>query len=147
MNLGNGNSPLTKEKNDRSSYCGANRSSFISGLKFISMNINSIKGAKLELLAFLEFHQPHVVGIQETKIDSSIATSSRKLALIIYTGKIEVGSCCSFIRTFSICLFLGLGSSVGCATAWHADVAGSILGLGNILGKLILTLSDRFKFR
>ena len=30
---------------------------------------------KLELLAFLDFHQPHTVAIQETKIDSSIATS------------------------------------------------------------------------
>ena len=29
----------------------------------------------MELLAFLDFHQPHVVAIQETKIDSSIATS------------------------------------------------------------------------
>ena len=39
------------------------------------MNINSIRGKKLELLAFLEFNQPHVVAIQETKIDSSITTS------------------------------------------------------------------------
>ena len=39
------------------------------------MNINSIRGKKLELLVFLDFHQPHVVAIQETKIDSSIATS------------------------------------------------------------------------
>ena len=62
-------------KKDRSSPCGTNKSSFISGLKFISMNINSIRGKKLELLAFLDFHQPHVVAIQETKIDSSIATS------------------------------------------------------------------------
>ena len=30
---------------------------------------------KLELLAFFDFHQPHVVAIQETKIDSSVATS------------------------------------------------------------------------
>ena len=67
--------PLTKEKKDRSSPCGTNKSSFISGLKFISMTINSIRGKKLELLAFLDFHQPHVVAIQETKIDSSIATS------------------------------------------------------------------------
>ena len=37
------------------------------------MNINSIRGKKLELLAFLDFHQPHVVAIQETKVDSSIA--------------------------------------------------------------------------
>ena len=67
--------PLTKEKKDRSSPCGTDKSSFISGLKFISMNINSIRGKNLELLAFLDFHQPHVVAIQETQIDSSIATS------------------------------------------------------------------------
>ena len=66
---------LTKEKKDMSSPCGTNKSSFISGLKFISMNINSIRGKKLELLAFLDFHQPHAVAIQETKLDSSIATS------------------------------------------------------------------------
>ena len=36
--------PLTKEKKDRSSPCGTNKSSFISGLKFISMNIKSIRG-------------------------------------------------------------------------------------------------------
>ena len=67
--------PLKKEKEDRSSPCGTNRKSFISGMKFISMNINSIRGKKLELLAFLDFHQQHVVAIHETKIDSSIATS------------------------------------------------------------------------
>ena len=67
--------PLTKEKKDRYSPCCTNKISFISGLKFISMNINSIRGKKLELLAFLDFHQPHVVAIQETKIDTCIATS------------------------------------------------------------------------
>ena len=56
------------------------------------MNINSIRGKKLELLAFLDFHQPHVVAIQETKIDSSIATSElfRKLAHIVYIEKTEI---------------------------------------------------------
>ena len=67
--------PLTKEKKDRSSPCGTNKSTFISRLKFISMNINSIRGKKMELLAFLDFNQPHVVATQETKIKSSIATS------------------------------------------------------------------------
>ena len=44
--------------------------------KVIRININSIsRGKKLDLLAFLEIHQPHVVTIQEMKIDSSIATS------------------------------------------------------------------------
>ena len=39
------------------------------------ININSIRGKKLGLLAFLDFHQPQIVAIQETKIDSSISTS------------------------------------------------------------------------
>ena len=95
---------ITKEKKDRS--CGKNKGIFISGLKFISMNINSIRGKKLELLAFLDFHQPHVVAIQETKI--RLQNSSRKLAHIVYIEKTEIsmvaGSCCSAIRTFRICL-------------------------------------------
>ena len=41
----------------------------------MSININSIRGKKLELLAFLDFHHPQIVAIQETKIDSSISTS------------------------------------------------------------------------
>ena len=61
---------------------------FVSGLKFVSMNINSIRGKQFELLAFLDFHQPYVVAIQETKIDSSIATSEfRKLSHTVYTEK------------------------------------------------------------
>ena len=60
--------PLTKEKKDKSSPCGRNKSSFNSGLKFIRMNISSIIGKKLELMAFLDFHQPHIVAIQKTKI-------------------------------------------------------------------------------
>ena len=48
-------------------------------------NINSIRGKKLELLTFLDFHQPHVVAIQETKIDNST-----KLAHIVYIEKTEI---------------------------------------------------------
>ena len=44
--------PLIKEKKDRSSPCGTNKSTFISGLKFISMNINSIRGKKTEIDGF-----------------------------------------------------------------------------------------------
>ena len=44
--------PLTKEKKDRSSPCCPNKSSFISGLKFISMNINSIRGKKTGITGF-----------------------------------------------------------------------------------------------
>ena len=46
------------------------------------MNINSIKGKKKkkkkkkkDLLAFLDVHNPHIVAVQEIKIDSSIATA------------------------------------------------------------------------
>ena len=46
----------------------------ISGLKFASININSIRGKNLQMLVFLDFHQPHIVAIQETKIDNSIST-------------------------------------------------------------------------
>ena len=48
--------PLTKEKKTRSSSNGTNENNFISGLKFVSMNINSIRGKKLELLVFLDFN-------------------------------------------------------------------------------------------
>ena len=67
--------PLTKGTKPGSSSFGRSKNNFIGGLKFVSININSIGGKKLELLAFLDFHQPHVVAIQETNIDSSIVTS------------------------------------------------------------------------
>ena len=67
--------PLTKEKHDGISSNRTNQTNSLGGLKFISLNINSIKGKKLDLLAFLDVHNPHIVAIQETKIDRSIATS------------------------------------------------------------------------
>ena len=48
----------------------------LGGLKLIRMNINSIRSKELDLLAFLEVHQPQAVTIQETNIDCSIATSA-----------------------------------------------------------------------
>ena len=52
----------------------------LGGLKFISLNINSIRGKILDLLASLDVHNPHIVVVQKKKkkkkkIDSSIATS------------------------------------------------------------------------
>ena len=74
--------PLSKDKNVRLSSNSSKETNSsnktLGGLKLTSININSIssiRGKKLDLLAFLEVHQPHVVAIQETKIDSSIATS------------------------------------------------------------------------
>ena len=67
--------PLAKDSGTKTPKSGSNKDKFISGLKFASININSIRGKKLELLVLLYFHQPQIVAIQETKIDSSISTS------------------------------------------------------------------------
>ena len=77
LNLMNRNrfDPLTKGKNDGISSNRTNQTNSLGGLKFISLNINSIRGKKLDLLAFLDIHNHIIVAIQETKIDSSIATS------------------------------------------------------------------------
>ena len=66
---------MTKDGGTRTPQTGTSKDKFISGLKFASIRINSIRGKKLELLAFLDFHQPRIVAIQETKIDSTISTS------------------------------------------------------------------------
>ena len=49
-----------------------NKNKFISRLKFSSINIIGIRGKKLELLAFLDFHQPQIVAIQEAPRDIAI---------------------------------------------------------------------------
>ena len=59
----------------RTPSTGTKNNKFVSGLKFSSINVNGIRSKKLELLANLDFHQPQIVAIQETKIDSSISTS------------------------------------------------------------------------
>ena len=66
---------LAKESEIITPSTGTKNNKFVSGLKFASINVNGIRSKKLELLAYLEFHQPQIVAIQETKIDSSISTS------------------------------------------------------------------------
>ena len=63
---------IAKGHETKSTETMTSKNSFISGLKFSSININSIRGKKLRLLAFIDFHQSQIVAIQETKIDSSI---------------------------------------------------------------------------
>ena len=77
LNLENENrfDPLANGSGTKASQTGSDKNKFITGLKFVSININSIRGKKLELLAFLDFHKPQIVAIQVTKIDSSISTS------------------------------------------------------------------------
>ena len=111
FNLENQNrfDPLTKEKKTRSSSFGTSKNNFIGGLKFVSININSIRGKKLELLAFLVFHQPHVVAIQEQKLTAplQLRNCSRNVAHTMYTGKTETFMmsvwCYLFTRIFHIC--------------------------------------------
>ena len=66
---------LAKGHETKSTETLTSKNSFIGGLKFSNININSIRGKKLELLAFIDFHQSQIVAIQETKIDKSILTS------------------------------------------------------------------------
>ena len=67
LNLENENrfDPLANGSGTKASQTGSDKNKFITGLKFVSININSIRGKKLELLAFLDFHQPQIVAIQE----------------------------------------------------------------------------------
>ena len=67
--------PLAKDNGTKTPNNVKNKNKVISGLKFASINTNSIRGKKLELLAFLDFHHPQIVAIQESKIDSFISTS------------------------------------------------------------------------
>ena len=60
--------PLANGSGTKAYQTGSDKNKFITGLKFVSININSIRGKKLELLAFLDFHQPQIVAIQETKL-------------------------------------------------------------------------------
>jgi exonuclease III len=41
----------------------------------MSININGIRGKKLELSSFLEIEDPDIIAIQETNIDRNILTS------------------------------------------------------------------------
>ena len=43
-------------------------------VKLMLININSIRGKKLDLVSFLENEQPEIIAIQETKIDKTILT-------------------------------------------------------------------------
>ena len=93
LNLENENrfDPLANGSGTKASQTGSDKNKFITGLKFVSININGIRGKKLELLAFLDFHQPQIAAIQETKIDTSYLPQNcfRNLVHIMCTEKIE----------------------------------------------------------
>ena len=83
--------PLANGSGTKASQTGSDKHKFISGLKFVSININSIRGKKLELLAFLDFHQPKIVAIQGTKLTAPYQPQNcfRNLVHIMCIEKIE----------------------------------------------------------
>ena len=66
---------IAKESETRTPSTGTKNNNFVSGLKFSSINVNGTRSKKLDLLAYLDFHQPQIEAIQETRINSSISTS------------------------------------------------------------------------
>ena len=82
---------LANGSGTKASQTGSDKNKFITGLKFVSININSIRGKKLELLAFLDFHQPQIVAIQETKLTAPYQPQNcfRNLVHIMCTEKIK----------------------------------------------------------
>ena len=99
--------PLTKEKKDTSSPCGTNKSTLISGLKFISMNINSIRGKKTGIAGFPWLSSATCCSYPRNQNRQFYCNSSRKLAHIVYIEKTEIpmvaGLCFLSIWTFRIC--------------------------------------------
>ena len=71
---------LAKDSETPSTWTKNNK--FVSGLKFSSVNVNGIKSKKLELLAYLNFHQPQIVAIQGTKLDSSTRSVQKVRGLV-----------------------------------------------------------------
>ena len=80
---------MAKDSGTRTLQTGTSKYKFTSRLKFASININSIRGKELELLGFLDFHQPQIVATQETKIELKLQNYFRNLVHIVCTGKIE----------------------------------------------------------
>ena len=66
---------MAKDGETRTPSTWTKNNKFVSGLKCSSINVNGIRSKKLESFPCLDFHQPQIVAIQETKIDSSISTS------------------------------------------------------------------------
>ena len=95
--------PFVKDMNKASSAPSTNKTTSLNELKFVSLNINGIRGKNLELLAFLDYHKPDIVAIQETKIDSSIQLQNCFL-IPAHTMHIR-GSCktfCHWVRITSV---------------------------------------------
>ena len=59
---------LAKDSEIKTPSTVTKNNKFVSGLKFASINVNGIRGKKLELLAYLDFHQPQIVATQTRNV-------------------------------------------------------------------------------
>ena len=85
----------------RTPSTGSKNNKFVSGLKFSSINVNGIRSKKHELLAYLDFHQPQIVAIQETTRFDVYETLCPQHMLVHKGGQIEnwSGECRAIIPT------------------------------------------------
>ena len=85
--------PLSKDRNVRLSSNSSKETNSsnktLGGLKLISININSIRGKKLDLLVFLEVHQPHFVAIQKLTAQLQLRNCSLKHVSAMYSERTE----------------------------------------------------------
>ena len=93
LNLENQNrfDPPTKEKKTGTSSFGTSKNNFIGGLKFVSININSIKGKKLECWPSLIFTSLILWLFRKQRLTAplQLQNCSRNLAHTMYTGNTE----------------------------------------------------------
>ncbi|KAJ8031305.1 hypothetical protein HOLleu_27992 [Holothuria leucospilota] len=73
------------ETPSRSKHIPGNKTAHKKEISLVSININGIRGKKLDLQAFLSVTEPDVVALQETKVDDSITTSELFPSCLDYT--------------------------------------------------------------
>ena len=93
LNLENENrfDQLANFSGTKASQTGSDKNKFITGLKFVSININSIRGKTLELLAFLDFINLRLWQFRRQKLTAPYQPQNcfRNLVHIMCTEKIE----------------------------------------------------------
>ena len=93
LNLENENrfDSLANGSGTKASQTGSDKNKFITGLKFVTININSIRGKKLELLAFLTFINLRLWQFKRQKLTAPYLPQNcfRNLVHTMCTEKIE----------------------------------------------------------
>ena len=79
---------LAKDSETRTSSTGTKKNKFVRGLKCSSINVNGIRSKKLELLAYLDFHQTQIVAIQKLTALYQLQNCFQKLIHTMYTERI-----------------------------------------------------------